>query len=1552
MNRTLLTFAGVFSASSLLLVDSAVKGAALLVLAAVAVTILRRDSAATRHLVWLLAIVALLVVPALSALLPQWRVLPEWTSLSSEPVAADLIPVDGTLELPRNAKPVEVAPPSATAHQPAAEPPDMRPALVAPEITRASAVSSWNWTDALPLAWGIGFSVLILRLMAARWMLWNSESRAMVIWLSMRPAQTTDDPIAAALAAVCLQLGISRPVTLLIHPDKTIPVVWGILRCRLLLPAAARQWSGEQLRSVLLHELAHIKRRDTLAQLLTQIACALHWFNPLVWFAAWRLGVERERACDDLVLASGVRPSAYAGHLLDVVTGLSPARWTQSCGLAMARKSSLEGRLVAVLSEKLNRRGVSVALAAIALAIAVGIAVPIAMLGAADEQPVEVILGAADEQPAEKQKPATAVMKPKHEYAQALFKKWQVYARTDGKIPGALIGHVAREIDGYVKQYPQDEKTPKLAALRPRLDAAHDWTQADVVALLDDITAISTAPVSWADIAMDFDDMRIVKPGQPLPVALTTAAWGAPAANGLRAAWLLEPRAEQYALGSVLKARVLFHNTGKEAVVFKTETWHQYDGHKARDAKGVAIKVSGTWYSGITPLATYRLAPGEYCEVVGHGVAIGAGKYEEEFSTGSVGAVIEAKVGDEVTLTHSVDTTHGGWTRPGDPKDPAELWRKNIAERVEREGPMPKASADREQLIRRVTLDVFGIVASAEEIAAFIGDKGPDALAKLTARLQAKERIEPWIGKLPTGATRFRVIAADPNAAKAPRAANAPGRYVLGDRVDLFVSQLTEGSKRTNTARIAFLSYPKVASPHLPYEIALPDGIGTYGIVWERGAGVLWVMQKDLVRKLDFTDPAQVKETRFEPGSIADVPQQLRGTLRKVFDVPGGPVQEPEAPKAKKGAKLSPSTEKRLKWGEPVNGLRAALVIRHSTDEPKAGEKPDLYLVVQNVSDAPIRLSDANVPPNVDLRVLYLKIDGQMKDGLGARVPALGDLMLQPREVAFLLMFLPDSKVLDGHTIGSAIADFTLKDPRQTLVAHLHIEKAPAGAWTGKLRTGETSGAAAAGEPLSKNKEAQALFKMWQDHARKNGDIPGGLVARLGDKVKYFIRINTGDVSGDPYAKKMAPLVPRFDATGDWTPAKVMALLDDIAAVSTIPLETTMEEAWGRTFRTGVPLPKELARAPWGEAKPNGLRMAWLLEPRAAQYRLDTPLKSRILIHNSGKDTVVFRTRSWHQSSGHKASDAKGADIAIVSTYWTTLSRLVPFRLAPGEFVELTAAGIGVGANKNDEDWQNTRVGSWIDAKAEDEVTFTPDAVPLNGWNEVPPRNGEPSWWLDFITTRLARDLPLPADGAERTLMLGRVTRDLFGTAPTAEETAAFVADRNPNALDALAKRLVQRPGFTPFSGPLTSGATKFRVLPADPDAAKKPRTASNPGRYTLGENVRLVVTRRPDGERIVNEASIEFYSKDPTKPHEIKLPDGYNTWAAGWERGKTVLWVLQKSNVRSYDFTNPAQVKETTLEGPANFDSVPRPILDALRAAVDVPGALKPATETPKKKT
>ncbi len=245
--------------------------------------------------------------------------------------------------------------------------------------------------------------------------------------------------------------------------------------------------------------------------------------------------------------------------------------------------------------------------------------------------------------------------------------------------------------------------------------------------------------------------------------------------------------------------------------------------------------------------------------------------------------------------------------------------------------------------------------------------------------------------------------------------------------------------------------------------------------------------------------------------------------------------------------------------------------------------------------------------------------------------------------------------------------------------------------------------------------------------------------------------------------------------------------------------------------------------------------------------------------------------------------------------------------------------------------------------------------VAANGWNEALTGPEGAGWWSAFIAARLNRAMPLPTTVDERTHLINQVTRELFGNVASAEEIAAFVADVEPSALDSLAKRLARRAGITAFSGSLTSGPTKFRVLAADPDAATKPRVASNPGRYTLGENIRFIVSRRPDGERIVNEARIQFFSADPTKPapgepREIKLPDGYDTWAAAWIRDATVLWVLENGAVRAFDFADPAKVKETVYGLPTDADKIPKTIFESLRSALNAPGGPKPVTGGPKK--
>jgi hypothetical protein len=123
------------------------------------------------------------------------------------------------------------------------------------------------------------------------------------------------------------------------------------------LPEEADDWPEDRRRAVLLHELAHVRRRDVLTQWLGLAACAAYWFNPLAWWASSRLRAEREQACDDLVLEAGERPCDYAAQLLGVARSLRPVRALAPAALAMARPSGLETRLRSILDVRRQRRG-------------------------------------------------------------------------------------------------------------------------------------------------------------------------------------------------------------------------------------------------------------------------------------------------------------------------------------------------------------------------------------------------------------------------------------------------------------------------------------------------------------------------------------------------------------------------------------------------------------------------------------------------------------------------------------------------------------------------------------------------------------------------------------------------------------------------------------------------------------------------------------------------------------------------------------------------------------------------------------------------------------------------------------------------------------------------------------------------------------------------------------------------------------------------------------------------------------------------------------------
>jgi len=128
------------------------------------------------------------------------------------------------------------------------------------------------------------------------------------------------------------------------HPGQFVPLTLGVFRPVVVLPRQARDWTDRLKRMVLLHELAHVRRRDVAYQWLGRLACAFYWFHPLAWWGLRRLRQEREQACDDLVIHCGERATEYAEELLSVAKHFQTQRGLP-CAVAMARNGNLEVRM-------------------------------------------------------------------------------------------------------------------------------------------------------------------------------------------------------------------------------------------------------------------------------------------------------------------------------------------------------------------------------------------------------------------------------------------------------------------------------------------------------------------------------------------------------------------------------------------------------------------------------------------------------------------------------------------------------------------------------------------------------------------------------------------------------------------------------------------------------------------------------------------------------------------------------------------------------------------------------------------------------------------------------------------------------------------------------------------------------------------------------------------------------------------------------------------------------------------------------------------------------
>jgi HEAT repeat protein/beta-lactamase regulating signal transducer with metallopeptidase domain len=335
-------------------VDALIKVTLVLGLASLATLVLGRASAALRHLVWTLALTSALVLPLLSVALPRWQLPIVTLTGEAAPQMDDAIAPAPSLA--RRARPADT-----TFRAPAVEPlPLPAPPAPNPDTLFTARLSL---TSALVLIWAAGVLAVVGRLVVGL---------VAVQWLSRRTVPVVDAPWLPLAVELAAELGITRRLTFLESARASMPMASGLFAPSVLMPEDANRWPLERLRIVLLHELAHVKRRDCLTHVIAQLACALHWFNPLAWVAARHIRTERERACDDLVLACGTRGPDYAEELLEIARvmrgGRYPALLTGAT-LAMAHRSQLEGRLIAILDPKVPRSGVSRFRTAVAAAI-------------------------------------------------------------------------------------------------------------------------------------------------------------------------------------------------------------------------------------------------------------------------------------------------------------------------------------------------------------------------------------------------------------------------------------------------------------------------------------------------------------------------------------------------------------------------------------------------------------------------------------------------------------------------------------------------------------------------------------------------------------------------------------------------------------------------------------------------------------------------------------------------------------------------------------------------------------------------------------------------------------------------------------------------------------------------------------------------------------------------------------------------------------------------------------------------------------------------------
>jgi len=287
-----------------LLFMTIIKGAFVFFMVYCIIRIFKNLSSDYKHLLWFFVICGLLVIPIASTFAPilNFRVLSDVASLPAQPDAVTSLSV-----------PVRT-------------------------INHGLSWSSWAL-----IIWVTGIVVSSLRILIGKITLFH---------LAKRAHTKVDEKYMHILMKLKKELGITKEVILLKSKKCTIPFTCRIFKPIIVLPYDMDDWPKERIRLVVIHELAHIRRKDNLTQFIARMICSLFWLIPFVWIAYSNLYLEQEKAADSFVIQTKAEPVDYAKQLLCFACCTREHIMLAGLFLSKGRKMLLEKRIENVLNFK------------------------------------------------------------------------------------------------------------------------------------------------------------------------------------------------------------------------------------------------------------------------------------------------------------------------------------------------------------------------------------------------------------------------------------------------------------------------------------------------------------------------------------------------------------------------------------------------------------------------------------------------------------------------------------------------------------------------------------------------------------------------------------------------------------------------------------------------------------------------------------------------------------------------------------------------------------------------------------------------------------------------------------------------------------------------------------------------------------------------------------------------------------------------------------------------------------------------------------------------